>query len=252
MVGHQVQCEILSRVERAIEDRECADISAGLRESGLLSMQPEQQAEFDIAATTTPVRSFSLRNYVASMGKRRASKAERARVETDSAEAAVYKQQAYTAWRDGPPGGDANEEIQRTAGREYLNQAFAGAGYGAKISQFEGRRAATAQSDDKWERVLNMSSGERRQLRREARMASSTSEPKYLAFEAFEDPSSARSMVLSQEMYSAVDTGTTVTIAKADGTKLENFDPQTALRISYGFQWLHYTVPGHRCIGGLC
>jgi hypothetical protein len=195
MVGHQVQCELLSRVERAIEDRECADITAGLRESGLLSMQPEQQAEFDIAATTTPVRPFSLRNYVASMGKRRASKEERARVETDSAEAAVYKQQAYTAWRDGPPGGDANEEIQRTTGREYLNQAFAGAGYGAKISQVEGRRAAIAQSDDKWDRILNMSSGERRQLRREARMASSASEPKYLAFEAFEDPSSARSMV---------------------------------------------------------
>jgi len=231
MVGHQVQCEILSGMERAIEDRECADEIAGLRESGSLSMQ-DQQAEFGIAASTTPVRTFNLKNYIALLERRRALKATRARVATEHAEAAVDKQQAYTAWRDESPGDDANEETPRQGrSSDFLDQAYAGAGYGAKISQVEARRGTTANSVSEWDSILNMSGGARRQVRREARMASSATEPKYMAFDAFEDASSARSMVVSQETYSAVDTGTTVTIAKADGTQLESFDPQSALRI---------------------
>jgi hypothetical protein len=218
-------------MERAIEDRECADEIAGLRESGSLSMQ-DQQAEFGIAASTTPVRTFNLKNYIALLERRRALKATRARVATEHAGATVDRQQAYTAWRDESPGDDANEETPRQGrSSDFLDQAYAGAGYGAKISQVEARRGTTANSVSEWDSILNMSGGARRQVRREARMASSATEPKYMAFEAFEDASSARSMVVSQEMYSAVDTGTTVTIAKADGTQLESFDPQSALRI---------------------
>jgi hypothetical protein len=71
---------------------------------------------------------------------------------------------------------------------------------------------------------------ERRSLRREFRQEQQDEES-YLVFEAFKPNAESKSLVMSKAHYSAVDSGTQLTIVRKGGRKFEGFDPKAAVKI---------------------
>ena len=105
---------------------------------------------------------------------------------------------------------------------------YAGYGYGQSVSQFlASRRVGKANARGK--AVRNLSGSRRRRVRRELRTVAA--ESRYLGFEAFKSFVKAKSFLLTEDVYSAIDSGTTVSIS-ADGELLLNgFNPKSAVKI---------------------
>ena len=106
------------------------------------------------------------------------------------------------------------------------SRSFVGRGYGLTISEYaEQRREAAAVA-----RV--MSGGERRQLMRDLRKGEG--ESVYLGFEAFGalGQKEVDSVVISEDKFSAIDTGTTLTIATLQNKSLlSQFNPKNTVKI---------------------
>ena len=78
-------------------------------------------------------------------------------------------------------------------------------------------------------RRLQREQEELRQRERELKLEEG--DIQYLAFESFHDLRDAKSGVVSEDVYSVVDSGTTVTIKRDDGTLMHQFDPRATIRI---------------------
>jgi hypothetical protein len=107
---------------------------------------------------------------------------------------------------------------------------YLGRGYGAKISQYADARERGSTAAYLSGGAKTLSHRERRRLRREFRQACDEEES-YLVFEAFKPNASAKSLVMSRAHYSAVDSGTQLTIVRKGGIKFEGFDPKAAVKI---------------------
>ena len=113
--------------------------------------------------------------------------------------------------------------------RNRRDEDYAGHGYGLLASQFLASRQWAGQAKAGIKAVQSPSGSRRRELRRELRTVAGT--PQYLGFEAFESFLQAKSYELTEDVYSAIDSGTTVSIS-ADGKLLMNgFDPKSAVKI---------------------
>ena len=108
------------------------------------------------------------------------------------------------------------------------DQEYAGQGYGLLVSQFLASRRRVDGSKAR-SRAVRLKNGSRRKLQRELRTIGAKAQ--YLGFEAFKSFAEANSYQLSEDVYSAVDSGTTVSIS-ADGKLLmDGFDPKSAVKI---------------------
>ena len=97
------------------------------------------------------------------------------------------------------------------------------------VSQFLASRTWIDQANAGIKAIQVPSGSHRRKLRRELRTVAAT--PQYLGFEAFKSFAEAQSFVLTEDVYSAIDSGTTVSIS-ADGKLLMNgFNPKSAVKI---------------------
>jgi hypothetical protein len=108
------------------------------------------------------------------------------------------------------------------------DQEYAGQGYGLLVSQLLASRRRVDGSKAR-SRAVRLKNGSRRKLQRELRTIGAKAQ--YLGFEAFKSFAEANSYQLSEDVYSAVDSGTTVSIS-ADGKLLmDGFDPKSAVKI---------------------
>ena len=113
-------------------------------------------------------------------------------------------------------------------GREH-SHGFAGMGYGQSISQFLASRAVV-DSANAWNKAARKVPGSRlRARRRELRSVPAVS--RYLGFQAFKSLAEANSFVLTEDVYSAIDSGTTVSISSDGVLLLDGFDPVKAVKI---------------------
>ena len=109
------------------------------------------------------------------------------------------------------------------------DEEYAGLGHGLLVSQFLASRTWIDQANAGIKAVQVPSGSRRRKLRRELRTVAAT--PQYLGFEAFKSFAEAQSFVLTEDVYSAIDSGTTVSIS-ADGKLLmHGFNPKSAVKI---------------------
>ena len=133
------------------------------------------------------------------------------------------------AWVNGAWSAEGSSPVDLELWLDHSGRRFdyAGRGYGLTISQFVHSRVRTDTFATAGARVKLKGSMLRR-LRRELR--TEEGDPFHLGFEAFKDQGGARSFVLSDAEYSAVDSGTAVTIAR-DGTSLVGFDGSSSIRI---------------------
>ena len=109
---------------------------------------------------------------------------------------------------------------------------FAGRGYGASFSQYAEARERVDFGSAYMSRnhVKPLTHRERRSLRREFRQEQQDEES-YLVFEAFKPNAESKSLVMSKAHYSAVDSGTQLTIVRKGGRKFVGFDPKAAVKI---------------------
>ena len=106
------------------------------------------------------------------------------------------------------------------------SRSFAGRGYGLTISEYAAQRREAGAA------ARVMSGGERRQLLRDLRKGEG--ESVYLGFEAFGalGQTEVDSVVIPEDKFSAIDTGTTLTIATLkDKSLLSQFNPKKTVKI---------------------
>ena len=102
-------------------------------------------------------------------------------------------------------------------------------GYGQSVSQFLASRAVV-DSANAWNKAARKVPGSRlRAIRRELRSVPAVS--RYLGFQAFKSLAEANSFVLTEDVYSAIDSGTTVSISSDGVLLLDGFDPVKAVKI---------------------
>jgi hypothetical protein len=115
---------------------------------------------------------------------------------------------------------------------------YFGRGYGLKVSNFVASKSlansiaalsGASYSCGADKRRLHREQAELRQCERELKLEEG--DIQYLAFESFHDFRDAKSGVVSEDVYSVVDSGTTVTIKRDDGMLMHQFDPRATIRI---------------------
>ena len=145
---------------------------------------------------------------------------------TSSIKAPAYR--SLDDWESGAAIGFANPVCLDVFLHNRRDQEYAGQGYGLLVSQFLASRQRVDESKAR-NRAVRLKNGSRRKLRRELRTIGAKAQ--YLGFEAFKSFAEANSYQLSEDVYSAVDSGTTVSIS-ADGKLLmDGFDPKSAVKI---------------------
>jgi len=253
--GHCAQVEFLKGVRKAVENRECAEHFASLREKDLLNVLDaedarqgsEQLPSFDtlgLTASAVPGQTFdksrfgSLQN-INHRGQWLAC--DRTANDKNISRSASKEELAYTAWCTDPipKGGGAEatvssgDAIDESRCEQGLYNIYSGYGYGGGVQKRAKGICAPKAYYDTAGAVENVTGKARRRLSRESRMMGfeDQSDPMYLAFEAFKDPLAVNSTVMTQAQYSAVDTGTSVTVARCKDACMESFDPKSAIKI---------------------
>ena len=193
---------------------------------------------------------------------------ERAVERAAQSEATALAQTAYDRWRSDDSSSAPEESRTRTTLPMWMarwkegDSDFSGCGYQAKISEYEQRRYdSSALALGLATKVLR--SGKDQRLESSLRVDAETCEGEtlYLACDAsvgqvMTDPKRAsehvNSVVVDEEVFSIVDTGTTVTIMDLmDGTVVDDFDSHKRVNIM-GFNASVSQSKGSGTINGFC
>jgi hypothetical protein len=137
---------------------------------------------------------------------------------SSSNEAPAYRP-ANDEWESGAAIGFASPVCIDKFMNHRRSDEYAGHGYGQSVSQFLASRSV-GRANARGKAVRYLSGSRRRRVRRELRTVAA--ESRYLGFEAFKSFVEAKSFLLTEDVYSAIDSGTTVTIS-ADGELHEWF-----------------------------
>jgi hypothetical protein len=247
---HRSQSIYLSRLEDSVQNAEFRGFLATARKEpeglddtyahGGGGSQDCEQAHVELfAGTSTPINSVVPRRRQLAVAAWVEKAKEKARGKELTAEerASKWGAPAYDPVKDNWEGDrevdsakDALELCQPIGAREWWGHhrgrsEFTGRGYGTSIAQVEASRAASLS----WaQRRSGLSGSDRRQIRRELR--AHEGDEFSLGFAAFNGGQDTESIVLSDHVYSVVDSGTSVTIAEL-ASKLVGLDKTATIKI---------------------
>ena len=246
---HQTQSHYLHCLEGYVQDAEWSEFLSNSRSDELEARESKACASGredggqvdtwpDTTTMTRPAESNGSRVAAAVWTKRDRQRAPR--VGLSAAEKTSSRRSSSPAhdpvassWesegRDVESTREALEMVQPIGARQwrdhYERSGFTGLGYGTTVTQYEASRAALSRD---YGESVRLSGGRLRQLRRELRAVKC--EELRLGFAAFGKGASPESILLSDDVYSAVDSGTSVTIAQL-AHQLAGFDKSATIRI---------------------
>ena len=227
---HDTQVAFLSNLHAAVEDIECSEQLRQAAENSVIEGHAGDRNSGEEVGT--PFSSAAMYNQsdleALSWYEKLDSLSPLAAAALSSSNEAPAYRPAKDEWECGAAIGFASPVCIDKFMNHRRSDEYAGYGYGQSVSQFLASRSID-RANARGKAVRNLSGSRRRRVRRELRTVAA--EPRYLGFEAFESFVEANSYMLTEDVYSAIDSGTTVSIS-ADGELLMNgFNPKSAVKI---------------------
>jgi len=233
---HDTQVSFLQNLSAAVEDIECSEqLQKAFKDSvneghagDRVSGEEFSGNPFSSAAMYQSDREALSRYHKLEIAKPASAAAAQCATPSSSNKAPAYRP-TDDEWESGAAIGFAKPVCLDMFLRNRRDEEYTGLGHGLLVSQFLASRTWIDQANAGIKAVQVPSGSRRRKLRRELCTVAAT--PQYLGFEAFKSFAEAQSFVLTEDVYSAIDSGTTVSIS-ADGKLLmHGFNPKSAVKI---------------------